>query len=686
MKIKTDQNGGINVAWVDQLSLLSMVALLRLHRVKSFTDVYFYKGQPWVEKLLRIICPSVRFSSIEIIETRVILFDEIERMSDENSQGLLDNLRSDVKLILQKADHKYDFEKLLLYFTQELAVELKPAIQLIHHIRYFNEERPDKANHVVLLRNNYWISYIKKAYQNRFDVLTIYPNFRNSINLVYFSLKVMLESLINTALWFFKREDKVVSPEPRIAVFYSHGVNLKKRCDYFWYPKSELKRDDLLLYFKYHNKKPDAETIQMVEDMGIPWINFFTFRVSVLGKTFLELTVFPTRYFLNAQAVLLSNTLKLVAALKTMPHRFKWFVSKYLQLSNDICAFEAFFHKYNIKIHYASYEGGRHLFASNIAIDHLGGVDLSHHWSVLDVVDVDIAKVQDLYFTWGPYFMRHYFRKSYFQAKNFVYSGYPYDYSFSSNKENAKIYRHKLKEQGAQFIISFFDQTTFGTNSMWNKQQEKIWEYLLRLIVANPHVGIIIKPKKANNVSDIYSLYPQLQPLFEEALSTKRCLVLGSRSYPNEAAQASDLTLGVGIASTPCIEAALLGIPAITYNLEHVVNHPFVADGMDKIIFFDFEKLTQTLDAFIRGDHQIGVGDYSYLLNDIDPFRDGGASGRIGFYIKCLLDSIKKGDTKSEAISYANRNYQERYGVDKIYHPSHDVLEGSLYVRESANH
>ena len=61
-----------------------------------------------------------------------------------------------------------------------------------------------------------------------------------------------------------------------------------------------------------------------------------------------------------------------------------------------------------------------------------------------------------------------------------------------------------------------------------------------------------------------------------------------------------------------------------------------------------------------------GFGDWSPILDELDPFRDGRAAERVGTYLKWLLDGFKEGLTRESVLSDAAEKYASKWGYDKI--------------------
>ncbi|MDD5356012.1 MAG: hypothetical protein PHY56_05720, partial [Candidatus Omnitrophica bacterium] len=65
-------------------------------------------------------------------------------------------------------------------------------------------------------------------------------------------------------------------------------------------------------------------------------------------------------------------------------------------------------------------------------------------------------------------------------------------------------------------------------------------------------------------------------------------------------------------------------------------------------------------------------------LKEIDCFRDGRASLRIGCFIKWVSDEFDKGSSRQEAIKAVIDKYQKEWGVDKVV----DCKTGHQYPLE----
>ena len=70
-----------------------------------------------------------------------------------------------------------------------------------------------------------------------------------------------------------------------------------------------------------------------------------------------------------------------------------------------------------------------------------------------------------------------------------------------------------------------------------------------------------------------------------------------------------------------------------------------------------------------------GSGDLSFSLAAKDPFRDGKANQRIGFYIRTLLLNMDNGLTKDIAVKNATKVYMDSFGKNKSIQQENGILE-----------
>ena len=60
------------------------------------------------------------------------------------------------------------------------------------------------------------------------------------------------------------------------------------------------------------------------------------------------------------------------------------------------------------------------------------------------------------------------------------------------------------------------------------------------------------------------------------------------------------------------------------------------------------------------------LGDMSSIVDEIDPYRDGKASIRVGEFIYWYIGGLKKGFSRDKSLEMAARNYANKWGENKV--------------------
>ena len=136
--------------------------------------------------------------------------------------------------------------------------------------------------------------------------------------------------------------------------------------------------------------------------------------------------------------------------------------------------------------------------------------------------------------------------------------------------------------------------------------------------------------------------------MVDEAKNTGRLIILDDASQnasivpPVLAAIASDISLqAVFIAGTTSLECALAGIPSLCMDFEGWKRSFRYQLGEGKVIFPNYENLWEVLTKHWNSKEGVpGLGDWSSIINELDPFRDGRAAERMGNYLHWLIISL----------------------------------------------
>jgi hypothetical protein len=61
-----------------------------------------------------------------------------------------------------------------------------------------------------------------------------------------------------------------------------------------------------------------------------------------------------------------------------------------------------------------------------------------------------------------------------------------------------------------------------------------------------------------------------------------------------------------------------------------------------------------------------GFGDWSEIIDEFDPFRDGKAANRMGTYLHWLIQGYERGLEREVIMEEAARRYRKIWGRDKV--------------------
>ena len=228
----------------------------------------------------------------------------------------------------------------------------------------------------------------------------------------------------------------------------------------------------------------------------------------------------------------------------------------------------------------------------------------------------------------------------------------------------ARELRKKLYNQGAKKIISFFDQS---------KEIKNNYTFWFAKILNEDWLGLIIKPKKPGSLREDLG---SVSKLMDEAIATGRChIFLDSEQFstknfknpPAEAAIASDIAIHDNLAAgTAGIEAALTGTPTLMFDSNGWDRSQIYKLGLGKVVFKDWETLWDALMDHWKKKPIQGFGDWSPILDNLDPFRDGKAAYRMTTYLNWLLEGFNQGRDRETILSDTAERYSQKWGADKI--------------------
>ncbi len=256
----------------------------------------------------------------------------------------------------------------------------------------------------------------------------------------------------------------------------------------------------------------------------------------------------------------------------------------------------------------------------------------------------------------------------------YVVTGYLGDHRFSLVQDKAREMRQLLQKNGAERILAYFDENWIR-QIRWDtgcKIMLDSYAFLFKKLIDQPWLGLILKPKVP------WTLRKMLNPIAEllaKAEKTGRCILLGEDTFHHTSYPPASVSLGADVAihgffsaATAGIESALTGTPTLYLDAEGYPANALTKLGYGRVIFKNWDDLWCTLmDHWKTPEGVPGFADWSSVMEEIDPFRDGRAAERMGTYLQWLMEGFKDKLPREIILADAAERYAKIWGKDKVF-------------------
>ena len=247
--------------------------------------------------------------------------------------------------------------------------------------------------------------------------------------------------------------------------------------------------------------------------------------------------------------------------------------------------------------------------------------------------------------------------------------GYPKDYAASLLKDKAYKLREKLEANGAKKIVFVIDENSID-DSRWHtghELQRENYSYILEKVLEVPWLGVVFKPKISK------TLQKRLGPvsdLLKKAEATGRCYIYKdsgrhtTSAPPILAGLSADICVhGHLAAGTAALECALEGLPTLLIDREGTIDSKLNDLPEGKVVFKDWPStIDAIMEHFNTPEGISGFGDWSSIINDLDPFRDGMAAYRMGTYLQWLIEGFENNIDREVIMANAAERYKKTMG------------------------
>ncbi|MBI4308818.1 MAG: hypothetical protein HY591_00650 [Candidatus Omnitrophica bacterium] len=465
---------------------------------------------------------------------------------------------------------------------------------------------------------------------------------------------------------FWKRWGKPEVPLPaqgvKLNVDYNGHLNLddpRMHSDLFFCRQGAVEGRDILMNFRIRRDPLDDRK----------WRQLQKHEIKAVGLTPLAITCDKAPFFNHwpsAQSPRLSgNTFRGFAGASEI----KWFKKGCRDYFEQYYYWRDFFSRTRTKIYNTWYKyDAQHMIMTD-AIHGVGGILSVYQRAYEDVVRPETCVWADVVFGFSREGIELE-KASLSVIPYYVVTGYVGDCRLESVRPMAREIRTRILKNGARHIVAYFDENSQDTR--WHtghKPMRENYVFLLEKILQDPRLGLVIKPKTPVTLRQRLA---HVNDLLVKAEATGRCFVFEEGSIqgshpPAVAALACDFAIhGHLCASTAGFESALAGVPTLLLDREGWPTSKLHGLG-PRVAFTDWEDLWKICEEhWQRPGGLPGFGDWSPMIKDMDPFRDGKAAYRIGSYLKWLLDGFKNNLPREKILAEAADRYREQWGSDKI--------------------
>jgi len=257
---------------------------------------------------------------------------------------------------------------------------------------------------------------------------------------------------------------------------------------------------------------------------------------------------------------------------------------------------------------------------------------LSYQYSNMSKVGPVMMTTADMMLTFAPLYHQRWAHDG-IRPKKFVDMGYLYDTSFDYVRQRAREHRRRLTDAGAQFIICYFDESVqtdkYGLISVEDHCTEILT--LLRLVLDDPSIGIIVKtqfqqnsPQHFDEIASVRAAANASGRYVELAYGIHRNII-----FPAEAALSADITIAHAAGATAALEAALTKGRCILLNPYGMRSENDFLYAQTDIFRPSLADALEAIESFRKGTPDYAnLGDWSSIIDQFDPFRDGNAGHR----------------------------------------------------------
>jgi hypothetical protein len=649
--------------YIENFSFLCFISSLwKVSKYKNFSTIYYIDASAFSK---RVLVPILSFFGKKIYQ---LDFKMTEIVDDSGELIRLRIHRYDLlafkeEILKSKAykalfDETWNQNNIIEYINKGLTdgsvLDANSVIRMLYIINVVNwhGQKSDNNKSVFIINKRPWLNLFQ-AYSDKFNIKIIETrsSFFNSFTLRKYirNFPILYNILKNYKYQNYTKNNKNPNMSNNNLFLDGRGdISLDNdgmHSDFFWQQNSEFLLKNII-YKHYSDQERDyfvQNDLQSISD-----------GVYSNGNDYRQYSKPKLNY---------SKQFKL---------EYKFI--KNLLNSYDLDRFNisALFRKFGVKVllSWDKYSNDHMVWSD--AIKDNGGISVIWQLAFDGHLFAESLTNSDIVFSYSK-FSNEIEKKLQSKIKYNVIVGYPKDYASALLKDDAYLIRSQLKVNGAKKIVFVIDENSVD-DSRWHtghELQRENYSYILEKLFDEPWLGVVFKPK---NINSLRQRLGQVEELLDRALATGRCYIFEdvgrhtTSAPPILAGLASDVCIhGHLCAGTAAIECALEGIPTLLIDREGCPYSKFYELPEGKVIFNNWPETIDAIMEHFTSDNGIpGFGDWSSIIDDLDPFRDGQAANRMGTYLSWLMEGYEEGLEKDLILKNAAEKYRDKWGHDKV--------------------
>ena len=657
------ENSGI---YVDNLNLLSFFTLLKIikkskkNKKKGSIFIYYFEANSPLSSFFIYV---INFFHISISKLNFKLKDIVD------SNGELVRIRLNRKdlfyiqnKILKSNSYKnlkhetWNQDRILDYINKGLVkggiydkLSLSRTLFMIEVLNY-NNKLSNISDSALIFENRPWIEILLEE-SNKYKInLYIYPQNFNFKKFILKKLIIKFPELYGLAKNL--KYQKNINESNKIYKLLVQGrgdfslINDGYHSDFFWLMNSSFSKNNLAYMISSQEERSH------LTPLGVYCISESTKLSEIKRENYIKPIVSKNN----------SNKIE-----------YNFIRDTLSEYSTKRDFWRSIFATHNIKIFFTWYKYENEHIEIADAISSLGGISAVWQMAFDGYPTIESSIFADVSFIQSN-FSHQIDCQNGSKTKYEIITGYPKDYAASKLKDEAIELRKKMQSNGAKKIIFVIDENSID-DSRWHtghELQRENYYYILDEVIKNPWLGVVFKPKHARNLRERLG---EVSVLLSKAESTGRCFIYEKSNRHSTSAPPllAGLTADICIHShlsggTAALECVLEGLPTLLIDREGCPNSKLYELPVGKVIFKNWpDTIKAIMNHFSTPNGIPGFGDWSSIIDQLDPFRDGKAAYRMGTYLQWLMEGFESGKDKELNLKDATDKYKKTWGADKVY-------------------